>query len=76
MRLVGGGCAALEVRLLVSCLPNKSSWLNPIEPRWIHGRRAIVEPARLLTAQEVADRVCAYYACLHEEHGAIPEKVA
>jgi hypothetical protein len=25
-------------------LPVKSPWLNPIEPRWLHGKRAIVEP--------------------------------
>lgn len=63
------------VRLLVCGLPSKSPWLNPIEPKWVHGKRAVVEPARLLPAQEVADRVCAYYACPHEDHLAIPEKV-
>ena len=63
-------------RLLVCALPSKSPWLNPIEPKWVHGKRALVEPARLLTAQEVADRVCAYYACPHENHLTIPEKVA
>ncbi len=46
------------VRILVCCLPVKSPWLNPIEPKWVHSKRAIVEPARLLSAQEVADRVC------------------
>lgn len=64
------------VRILVCALPSKSPWLNPIEPHWVHGKRAIVEPARLLTAHEVADRVCAYYACPHEDHLAIPEQVA
>ena len=42
-----GGC-----RLIVCQLPSKSPWLNPIEPRWVHGKRAIMEPTRLLTAQE------------------------
>jgi hypothetical protein len=59
----GGG-----VRLLVCCLPVKSPWLNPIEPTWVHGTRAIVEPTRLLSAQEVAERVCAYFGCAHEDH--------
>ncbi|MGH2514766.1 MAG: transposase [Ktedonobacterales bacterium] len=64
------------VRILVCCLPSKSPWLNPIEPKWVHGKRAVVEPARLLTAAEVAERVCAYYACQHEEHLTILEQVA
>jgi len=53
-----GGC-----RLIVCQLPSKSPWLNPIEPRWVHGKRAIVEPERPLTAPEVIERVCAYYGC-------------
>jgi hypothetical protein len=64
------------VRLLVCCLPVKSPWLNPIEPKWVHGKRAIVEPARLLSAHEVADRVCSYFDCPHEPHLSIPDKVA
>jgi hypothetical protein len=64
------------VRILPCYLPIKSPWLNPIEPKWVHGKRAIVEPARLLTAQEVADRVCAYFDCSHEPHLTIPDKAA
>lgn len=49
---------------LIPCwLPTKSPWLNRIEPHWVHGKRAIVEPARLLTAQEVIQRVCDYFGC-------------
>jgi DDE superfamily endonuclease len=50
------------VRLLTCRLPVKSPWLNPLEPRWVHGKRAVVEPARLLTAPELMSRVCAYFA--------------
>ena len=64
------------VRILSCYLPVKSPWLNPIEPKWVHGKRAIVEPARLLSAQEVADRVCAYFGCSHEPHLTIPDKAA
>src|SRR5262249_49963548 len=64
------------VRLLSCYLPVKSPWLNPIEPKWVHGKRAILEPARLLSAQEVADRVCAHFGCSHEAHLAIPDKAA
>lgn len=64
------------VRLLVCQLPIKSPWLNPIEPQWVHGKRAIVEPTRLLSAHELADRICAYFACPHEPHLSIPENVA
>jgi hypothetical protein len=31
----------------------KSPWLNPIEPKWAPGKKAIVEPERLLAANEV-----------------------
>jgi hypothetical protein len=57
-------------------LPSKSPWLNPIEPKWVHGKRAIVEPDRLLSAQEVMERVYAYYGCVAESHLAISEKAA
>ncbi|QBD75920.1 hypothetical protein EPA93_07815 [Ktedonosporobacter rubrisoli] len=37
-------------------------WLHCIEPKWVHGKRAIVEPTRLLTTQEVRQRVGAIFA--------------
>lgn len=51
------------VRLIVCKLPVKSPWLNAIEPKWIHAKRAIVEPERKLTAQELKTRVCEYFDC-------------
>lgn len=63
------------VRILVCPLPIKSPWLNPIEPKWLHGKRRVVEPQRILSAQELVDRVCATFDCAHEEHLSIPEKV-
>jgi hypothetical protein len=56
------------VRLLPCRLPTTSPWLNPIEPPWVHGKRAIVEPARLLTAAEIMSRVCDYFGCEHVAH--------
>jgi transposase len=53
-----GGC-----RLVVCQLPTKSPWLNRIEPKWVHGKRAIAEPARKLTVEETRQRICAYYHC-------------
>lgn len=67
----GGG-----VRLVPCWLPTKSPWLNPIEPKWVHGKRRIVEPARLLPAAELEERICAAFACLPSEHLAIPKEVA
>lgn len=64
------------VRISMCCLPSKSPWLNPIEPQWMHGKRAVVEPDRQLTAQELADRVCAYYGCCHESHLVQSQKAA
>ncbi len=51
------------IRLLVCQLPVKSPWLNAIEPKWVHAKRAIVEPERKLTAQELKTRVCEYFGC-------------
>jgi hypothetical protein len=60
---------------IVSCpLPVKAPWLNRIEPRWVHGKRAIVEPDRPLTASEVVERVCGYYGC--EQLDRIAQQVA
>ena len=64
------------VRILVGLLPVKSPWLNPIEPKWVHGKRRVMEPNRTLSAQELADRVCAAFECDHEEHLTIPENVS
>jgi len=64
------------VRILSCFLPSKSPWLNPIEPKWVHAKRAIVEPARLLSAQELAHRVCTYFGCRHEDHLTMTEEVA
>jgi transposase len=53
-----GGC-----RLLVCRLPSESPWLNPIEPRRAHGKRAVAEPARKLTGQELRQRLGDHYRC-------------
>ncbi len=50
-------------RIRVCGLPVKAPWLNPIEPRWMHGKRAIVEPDRKLTADEIKGRVFAHFGC-------------
>ena len=63
------------VRILACLLPAKSPWLNPIEPKWVHGKRRVVEPSRTLSALEWADRICATFECDHEAHLVIPEKV-
>jgi hypothetical protein len=63
-------------RLLVCFLPTKSPWLNPIEPKWVHGKRAVVEPHGLLTPDQLEDRICAYYRSPRFPHLAIPDKVA
>lgn len=63
-------------RLRVCPLPTKSPWLNPIEPKWVHGKRAIVEPARLLTPTELEERVCTDYCGDRHPHLTITEQVA
>jgi hypothetical protein len=51
------------VRILACRLPTKSPWLNAIEPKWVHGKKQVVEPARKLSADELKERVCSYYGC-------------
>ena len=51
------------VRLIVCFLPTKSPWLNPIEPKWLHGKRAVAEPSRVLTVEELKERVHQHYRC-------------
>lgn len=53
-----GGC-----RLLVFYLPSKSPWLNAIEAKWVPGKRAVVEPDRVLSVAELIQRICEYYDC-------------
>ena len=64
------------IRIVACFLPKKSPWLNPIEPKWIHAKRKVVEPDRLLDAHELADRVCGVFGCDHEAHLTIHQEVA
>jgi transposase len=64
------------VRILPLFLPTQSPWLNPIEPKWVHGKRAVVEPNGLLSAKQLTERICAYYHCSSEAHLSIQEKVS
>jgi hypothetical protein len=53
-----------------------SPWLNPIEAKWVHGKKNVVEADRLLTASELESRVYAYFACSPQSRLSKPEKVA
>jgi hypothetical protein len=64
------------VRILPFLLPTQSPWLNPIEPKWVHAKRNVVELDGLLTARQLAERICTYFGCSYEPHLVIPEKVA
>jgi transposase len=68
--------AETGVRLVVCALPSKSPWLNPIEAKWVHGKRRVVEPERVLSARELEERICAAYGCACESHLTIPETVS
>ncbi len=54
------------VRLLVCPLPIKSPWLNPIEPKWVHGKRRVAEAEQLLPATELVQRVYDAFGCSPE----------
>jgi hypothetical protein len=64
------------VRIVVCFLPSKSPWLNPIEPKWMHGKRAVAEPDGLLTFEELERRVCLHFDCEMEPHLTVAEKAA
>ena len=53
-----GGC-----RIVVCPVPSQSPWLKRIEPQWVHGKRAIAEPARQLGVDELKHRICASDDC-------------
>lgn len=50
-----------DVRILTHLLPLKSPWLNPIEPRWVHAKRAICEPEGTLSVPETKRRLCVHF---------------
>ena len=64
------------VRIISCLLPTKSPWLNAIEPKWIHGKRRVMETEGLLGAHALAERVCAAFECPHYAHLSITENVA
>ena len=68
--------SAEGVRIVSCLLPKRSPWLNAIEPKWVHGKRKVVEPDGLLGAYELAERVCGAFGCPHHEHLTVPQKVA
>ena len=41
------GCG---VRIVSCLLPKQSPWLNAIEPKWVHGKRKVIEPDGLCWA--------------------------
>src|SRR5215207_5107562 len=67
------GCG---VRIVSCLLPKQSPWLNSIEPKWVHGKRKVVEFDGLLGTYELAERVCGAFGCPHHEHLTIPQEVA
>ncbi len=64
------------VRIISCLLPKQSPWLNAIEPKWVHGKRRVMEADRLLGAHELAERVCLAFGSPHHEHLSLAENVA
>ena len=64
------------VRIVSCLLPKQSAWLNSIEPKWVHAKRKVIEPERLLGAYTLAERVCGALGCPHYEHLIVSHKVA
>ena len=49
------------VRIISCPLPVNAPWLNRIEAKWVHDKRAIIEADRKLTGEEEIERVRNYY---------------
>jgi len=64
------------VRIVPCPLPLTSPWLNPIEPKWVHGKKRIAEPARLLTPEELETRVYDALGAEHADHLSMPKQAA
>jgi transposase len=64
------------VRILPLFLPKQSPWLNPIEPKWVHGKRNVVESNGVLSAEQLAQRVCRYFGCSYEPYLCVPDEVS
>jgi transposase len=56
------------VRLIPCWLPSRSPWLNPIEPKWGHGKRRVIEPDRVLSPDELEDWICHVFKCPRSAH--------
>lgn len=50
-------------RMVVCPWPSKSPGLNRIEPKGMHGKRAMAAPERQWGADELKRRICAYDEC-------------
>jgi len=59
-----------EPRLLTWLLPRQSPWVNPIEPRWIHAKRAVCEPDGELSSAALKRRLSTHFdmvPCWHSQ---------
>ncbi len=64
------------VRILPCLLPTRSPWLNPIERKWVHGKRRVAEPDGLLSAAELERRAYDCFGCDQLDRLSIPDKPA
>ena len=58
-----------NTRVLLFFLPSRSPWLNPIEPHWLHCKRAIYSVDQTPTPQELMETVHLYF---DQRHATIP----
>jgi hypothetical protein len=59
------------------CLPaaDQKPLAPPIEPKWVHGKRRIVEPDRMLPPLEMEERISAALDCPREDHLSLSKNV-
>src|SRR5215213_10166248 len=64
------------VRIVSRLLPKKSPWLNAMEPKWIHGKRKVVEPEGLLVANGLPGGFAWPFDCPNYDNLPFAEKSA
>jgi hypothetical protein len=71
-----GAFVLRSCQILLSFLSSTCPRLTPLELEWGHGKHALVDPRWVLSAEEMAARVCASFARTPERHLAVPDAAA
>lgn len=60
----------------MSVYPETMHEVGHHEPKWVYGKRRVVEPEWVLTPAELAGRVCDVFGCPYLEHLPLSKEAA